>query len=47
MSWLFWWAADAYRQPETRGCLDDFMLILGLMALAMLVYHFIWGVNLP
>jgi hypothetical protein len=43
MSWIFWWAADAYRQPETRGCLSDFMLILGLMALAMLIYTLIWG----
>jgi hypothetical protein len=43
MSWLFWWAADAYQQPEIRGCLTNAGWIMGLMALIVLIYTLIWG----
>lgn len=43
MDFLFWWAADAMRQPENKGCLCEFCIILLIFAVGFLIGTFIWG----
>jgi hypothetical protein len=47
MDWMFWWMADAESQPEVRGCLGNFAVVILIAAViavvAFLMGTWIWG----